>query len=115
MKQAYSSRPCNEWAEKLVLKPEDLSPEDREALQKHVRECDTCLATQSDYETLLIRLQALPSPTVKPLPRFSPFLFESEKGQEEARQFSTPHPGLRQQRARRGQDNMGRSNATRSR
>jgi WD40 repeat protein len=112
MRQAYSSRPCSEWAEKLVLKPEDLSPEDSEALQRHVRECDACLAAQSDYETLLIRLRGLPSPTVKPLPRFSPFLFESEKEQEEARHTSMRlpgrlQPGTRQRRAR--PDHLGRS------
>src|SRR6266513_892482 len=97
MKQAYFSRPCSEWAEKLVLKPEDLSPEDSEALQRHVRECDDCLAAQGDYETLLVRLRELPSPTVKPLPRFSPFLFESEKEQKDARAAADTTPAERRQ------------------
>ncbi len=109
MKQTYFSRPCSEWAEKLVLKPEDLSPEDSEALQRHVRECDACLAALGDYETLLIRLRALPSPTVKPLPRFSPFLFESDKEQKEAKSAAAAAPAeRRQQRASQRRANKGR-------
>jgi WD40 repeat protein len=109
MKQAYFSRPCNEWAEKLVLKPEDLSPEDNEALQKHVRGCDACLAAQSDYETLLVRLRELPSPTLKPLPRFSPFLFESDKEQKDAQSATDAMPtDRRQQGAPHRRINKGR-------
>ena len=64
--------PCTAWAEKLVLRYEDLSPADRVALDAHVKTCPVCEAAQADYHFLDARLQALPLSSMKPLPRLSP-------------------------------------------
>ncbi|HLI06433.1 MAG TPA: hypothetical protein VKV40_07690 [Ktedonobacteraceae bacterium] len=80
--------PCIAWAEKLALRYEDLSVADRAALDAHVKNCPACRAAQADYRFLDARLQALPPPTMQPLPRLSPRLafqreWEDEAGKEE--------------------------------
>ena len=74
-----SQPPCVAWAEKLVLRREDLSPADRAALDAHVQTCPACEAAQDDYHFLDSRLRALPLPTLKPFPRLSLQSWEQEK------------------------------------
>ncbi|HLI69413.1 MAG TPA: hypothetical protein VKV19_06600 [Ktedonobacteraceae bacterium] len=68
--------PCLEWREKLALRHEDLSPEDQRALDAHVATCETCASALADYHFFEARLDALPPPAIKPLPRLSPHFFE---------------------------------------
>jgi hypothetical protein len=59
--------PCIEWADALALKPIDLSPERRAALEAHLATCPGCAATYADYQMLITRLRALPRPALLPL------------------------------------------------
>ncbi len=68
--------PCLDWREKLALRHEDLTPADQQALDAHVRTCDTCASALADYHFFEARLDALPPPAIKPLPRLSPHFFE---------------------------------------
>jgi len=68
--------PCLEWREKLALRHEDLSSADQLALDVHVQSCGTCSAALADYDFFEARLDALPPPTIKTLPRLSPTFFE---------------------------------------
>ena len=68
--------PCLEWRERLALRHEDLSPADQQALDAHVQGCEACAAALADYHFFEARLDALPPPTIKPLPRLSPHFFE---------------------------------------
>jgi WD40 repeat protein len=68
--------PCLEWREKLALRHEDLSPGDQQALDAHLRTCDACAEALADYHFFEARLDALPPPAIKPLPRLSPHFFE---------------------------------------
>ncbi len=60
---------CGEWAEKLALRQQDLSPTDWAALEAHLRICSACRTVQAEYRFLEARLRALPPPTMKPFPR----------------------------------------------
>src|SRR5947209_2685667 len=53
--------PCIDWADKLVLRQEDLSPADRTALHRHLAECSVCAVAYTDYHLLIARLRALPT------------------------------------------------------
>lgn len=75
--------PCSEWAERLVLRSADLSPQDLAARTAHVRTCLSCQAAQQDYDLLELRIRALPPPAFKPLPRLIPSLLEHQETQEE--------------------------------
>lgn len=68
--------PCLEWREKLALRHEDLSPADQQALDAHVQTCNACATALADYHFFEARLDALPPPAIKPLPRLSPHFFE---------------------------------------
>lgn len=68
--------PCLDWRERLALRHEDLSPADQQALDAHVRSCAACSAALADYHFFEARLDALPPPAIKPLPRLSPHFFE---------------------------------------
>src|SRR5437016_1820901 len=75
--------PCSAWTEKLALRREDLSLADREALDAHLATCSACRKVLDDYNFLDEALKALPSITVKPLPRLilvpdEPELLEDE-------------------------------------
>jgi len=67
--------PCIDWAEKLALKPEDLAPTERAALNAHLTSCDACGAVSADYRLLIARMRARPVPAVRPLPHLLPELF----------------------------------------
>ena len=68
--------PCLEWRERLALRHEDLSPADQQALDAHVQTCQACATALTDYHFFEARLDALPPPAIKPLPRLSPHFFE---------------------------------------
>jgi WD40 repeat protein len=68
--------PCLDWREKLALRHEDLAPADQQALDAHVRTCEACASALADYHFFEARLDALPPPAIKPLPRLSPHFFE---------------------------------------
>ncbi len=61
--------PCGEWADKLALRQQDLSPAEQTALDAHLRVCSACRTAQAEYHFLDARLRALPPPIMKPLPR----------------------------------------------
>lgn len=67
--------PCLEWRERLALRREELSFADQQALDAHIHTCEACAVTQADYLFFEARLDALPSPAIKPLPRLSPHFF----------------------------------------
>src|SRR5689334_18460462 len=68
--------PCLEWRERLALRHEDLSPSDQQALDAHIQTCQACATALADYHFFEARLDALPPPAIKPLPRLSPHFFE---------------------------------------
>lgn len=86
--------PCLEWREKLALRHEDLSPADQQALDAHVQHCKACAQALADYHFFEARLDALPPPSIKPLPRLSPRFFEQSTeehgGHKSSRQPGTP-------------------------
>src|SRR5437870_4007241 len=51
--------PCSRWAEKLALRPEDLSPADRAALEAHLTTCAACATARADYDHLTAQLGEL--------------------------------------------------------
>ncbi len=67
--------PCLAWREKLALRREDLSPVEQQALDAHLATCQVCSAALADYHFFEARLDALPPPMIKPLPRLSPLFF----------------------------------------
>lgn len=78
-----TSPPCVEWRERLALRHEDLSPADQQALDAHVDKCEACATALADYHFFEARLDALPPPAIRPLPRLSPHFFEqSETGRK---------------------------------
>lgn len=86
--------PCLEWREKLALRHEDLSPAEQKALDAHVQSCEVCAAALADYHFFEARLDALPPPAIKPLPRLSPHFFEQHSARTQAgRRSTTPAPG----------------------
>ncbi|HEY3992458.1 MAG TPA: hypothetical protein VGM01_06205 [Ktedonobacteraceae bacterium] len=86
--------PCLDWREKLALRHEDLSPADQQALDAHVRTCEACSSALADYHFFEARLDTLPPPAIRPLPRLSPHFFEhttrEQTEQAEALESSTP-------------------------
>lgn len=94
--------PCLEWRERLALRHEDLSPADQQALDAHVATCETCAAALADYHFFEARLDALPPPAIKPLPRLSPHFFEQtekpsvQQARSGARRLTREQPAPRQ-------------------
>jgi len=76
--------PCVDWAEKLALKPEDLAPTERAALNAHLATCAACGAVFADYRLLIARMRARPVPAVHPLPHLLPELFYLQEDQKKA-------------------------------
>src|SRR5260370_37340005 len=93
-----SQPPCTNWAEKLALRGEDLSPADRVALDAHIQTCPTCEAVQADYDFLDASLRALPPPTMKPLPRLSLQTFIQDKEESDSAKMINPGSGTRAMR-----------------
>ena len=97
--------PCLDWREKLALRHEDLSPADQQALDAHVRTCDACAGALADYHFFEARLDALPPPAIRPLPRLSPHFFEraiqESTEQNEHKQNDKPSMLSRPKRATR--------------
>ena len=60
--------PCAEWATRLALRPDDLSPAEQAARQAHLSECAACAAAFADYQDLIARVRALPRPEARPSP-----------------------------------------------
>jgi WD40 repeat protein len=95
--------PCLEWREKLALRHEDLSPADQQALDAHVRTCEICASALADYHFFEARLDALPPPAIKPLPRLSPHFFEQSGKpgtKERARSMPASRPARPPQKPR---------------
>ncbi len=59
--------PCDEWAEMLVLKQEDLTASDHAALEAHLEHCSACQVAQKNYNRLIIRIHELPLSATKTL------------------------------------------------
>ena|SRR2546421_2268518 len=59
--------PCDEWAEMLVLKQEDLTASDHAALEAHLEHCSACQVAQKNYNRLIIRIHGLPLSATKTL------------------------------------------------
>src|SRR5438874_8450856 len=60
--------PCSRWAEKLALRPEDLSPADYAALEAHLAVCSACAAARKDYDLLIAQLGTVSLPAMEILP-----------------------------------------------
>ena len=88
-----TSPPCVEWRERLALRHEDLSLADQQALDAHVDKCEACATALADYHFFEARLDALPPPAIRPLPRLSPHFFEqSESGRKNRRKLARTDP-----------------------
>lgn len=60
-------KPCPEWLAKLnVLRPDDLSPQERMRLSKHLETCQRCQAVKTEYAA--INALILNLPRARPLP-----------------------------------------------
>lgn len=65
MNIAFTTAPaCAQWAERLALHPEDLSPTDREAIEAHVASCLACQAVREAHGVMADQIQALASPVL---------------------------------------------------
>lgn len=74
--------PCPAWVEKLAaLNPDDLSIEERDALDKHVESCPACAAARADYREMDRAILALPP--VEPLAEL-PIALREVFGEQEA-------------------------------
>lgn len=51
---------CDQFADLLTLRQEDLTTFELIALEAHLRECSTCSGTQADYNNLISQLRSLP-------------------------------------------------------
>ncbi|HEY7124352.1 MAG TPA: zf-HC2 domain-containing protein [Ktedonobacterales bacterium] len=61
--------PCPAWAEKLAaVHSNDLSPEERTALEVHVASCEQCRAAQERYAQMDAAILRLPAPVLPELP-----------------------------------------------
>lgn len=78
----WNQRSCTRWADKLALRPNDLSPTEYTILQKHLAACPACATTFADYQALHTRLRALPDPAPPSTPFLWPELFLSEHAEE---------------------------------
>lgn len=78
--------PCTEWADTLALKPADLPPDKRAALDAHLVTCPGCAATYADYQMLITRLRALPRPALPPAELLALDLFNEQDAQNYADQ-----------------------------
>lgn len=76
-------QPCQEWTEKLILRPEDLSSTDRASRDIHVQTCPACQSLLEDYQSLKTLLEISPL-TIMPLPRLAnSFEEEEDEGNRE--------------------------------
>jgi hypothetical protein len=72
--------PCAEWKEQLAAThPDDLSPSDRAALERHVATCSACAAVRAEYH--IIDALILDSAGVEPLPDLPTWLLQPRKEQ----------------------------------
>lgn len=93
----YNRPPCLEWRERLALRHEDLSPADQQALDRHIQTCEVCSAALADYLFFEARLDALPPPAIRPLPRLSPHFFENtDRQRAENNEQATDKSALRE-------------------
>src|SRR5438045_7898356 len=95
--------PCAAWADKLALKPEDLTSAERAALDAHLSTCPSCAAVSADYQLLIARLRARPKLTVGALPRFSSEFLSHQEDTKEGRSGRDPLAFRKQ--TRRGKHN----------
>jgi len=65
-----NGQPCQEWAEKLILRSEDLSSSDRLSRDIHVQTCPACQSVLKDYQSLKKLLGTSPL-AILPIPRLS--------------------------------------------
>src|SRR5260370_42545598 len=84
--------PCIDWAEKLALRSEDLSSSERAALDAHVLMCSACASAAANYQLLIVRIRALPEPTVKPLPRLPHIEESTDAGEQSGLKPAVPLP-----------------------
>ena len=78
-------QPCKRWQHLLAARhPDDLTPSERAALEKHLATCDACTTTRADYDMLTQGIRALPAPSLQPLPAFA-------MPQQEAKAVSEHH------------------------
>jgi hypothetical protein len=62
----FLPRPCARWANSLAAHPDDLSLEERRALDAHVASCWKCSAVRADYLRMNARIRSLPDPRMRP-------------------------------------------------
>ncbi|HEV2472421.1 MAG TPA: PQQ-binding-like beta-propeller repeat protein [Ktedonobacteraceae bacterium] len=97
--------PCHTWAEKLAaIHPDDLSIEDRAALDQHIQTCAACAAALADYRRMDAAILGLPP--VEPLLALPPALQQAfgdleESGELQQSYSSPPRPVRVQPRASR--------------
>lgn len=86
-----SNKPCPEWLEKLnAYHPDDLSPEERTQLNKHLETCARCRPVKAEYATINARILSLPR--ARPLPAIPVRLQELMGTQTETEQTLSSEP-----------------------
>ena len=68
----FVPQPCARWSDSLAAHPDDLSAEERRALDAHVAACQACAAVRADYQHMETRIRSLPDPRTRP--DFPPWL-----------------------------------------
>ncbi len=86
-----SGKPCPQWLEKLnAYHADDLSPEERTQLNKHLETCAQCRTVKAEYAA--INAQILSLPRAKPLPALPAGLQDLMITQTEAGQLLSSEP-----------------------
>ncbi|HLW03522.1 MAG TPA: hypothetical protein VKT82_33055 [Ktedonobacterales bacterium] len=85
----FVPQPCNRWADLLAAHLDDLSIEERRALDAHVSSCRACAAVRADYQRMAAQIRGLPDPRTRP--GFPPWLLAL---QEAARRDASAQPQI---------------------
>jgi hypothetical protein len=96
--------PCAEWASRLALRPDDLSPSEQAARQAHLGECAACAATFADYQDLIARIRALPPPEARP--SLLPDLFTVQRSQKRGNMLNESKSIEEQQKQAAGESEL---------
>lgn len=65
----FEVKPCPEWADRLLLRPEDFDADEWLRFNAHLASCSACRTAREEFFQIVEHVQSLPAPSVKPFPR----------------------------------------------